>query len=127
MNGLELLLKHSNMQNKELADKLNVSKQIISIWVKGTRPIPKKYLPQLCEILNTSETFLTRNINEQFLNNMILSILNKDYKYLLATMFEVHKELVDDSLIDIIKKTIEKKELEDKCAKLGYKMSKVEN
>jgi transcriptional regulator with XRE-family HTH domain len=127
MNGLEFLLKNSNMQNKELANKLDVSKQLISIWAKGTRPIPKKYLPKLCEILNTSETFLIKHIDEQFLNNMVLSIINKDYQYLLATMFEVHKELIDDNLINTIKTTIEKKELENKCAKLGYKMSKLEN
>jgi transcriptional regulator with XRE-family HTH domain len=68
MNGLEFLLKHNNMQNKELADKLGVSKQIISIWIKGIRPIAKTHLPKLCEILNTSESFLKQNIDGQILN-----------------------------------------------------------
>ena len=127
MNGLEFLLKHNNIQQTELAEKIGVSKQLISIWIKGTRPIAKTHLPKLCEILNTSESFLKKNIDEQLLNDVVLSVINQDYQCLLATIFNVQKDIIDNTLIDLIKTTIEKKELENKCAELGYKMCKIEN
>ena len=49
MLGLELLLKQNNIQQTELAENLGVSKQIVNIWMKQTRPIPKKYRTEICE------------------------------------------------------------------------------
>ncbi|MBY6835999.1 helix-turn-helix domain-containing protein [Clostridium botulinum] len=50
MFGLEFLCKLYNMQQTELAEKVGVSKQIVNIWMKKTRPIPKKYYDKLSEI-----------------------------------------------------------------------------
>ncbi|MBN1061292.1 hypothetical protein DVV95_05595 [Clostridium botulinum] len=50
MFGLDYLCSIYNMQQTELAEKLGVSKQIINIWMKKTRPIPKKYYDKLSEI-----------------------------------------------------------------------------
>ncbi|NFH88808.1 helix-turn-helix domain-containing protein [Clostridium botulinum] len=50
MFGLDYLCSIYNMQQTELAEKLGVSKQIVNIWMKKTRPIPKKYYDKLSEI-----------------------------------------------------------------------------
>lgn len=50
MFGLEFLCNLYNMQQTELAEKLGMSKQIVNIWIKKTRPIPKKYYGKLSEI-----------------------------------------------------------------------------
>ncbi len=50
MKGLEYACELYNMQQKELAEKLGVSKQIISGWIRDIRPIPKKYYEKLSEV-----------------------------------------------------------------------------
>jgi len=50
MLGLEFLCELYDMQQTELAEKVGVSKQIVNIWMKKTRPIPKKYYDKLSEI-----------------------------------------------------------------------------
>jgi Helix-turn-helix. len=50
MFGLEYLCNLYDMQQTELAEKVGVSKQIVNIWMKKTRPIPKKYYDKLSEI-----------------------------------------------------------------------------
>lgn len=50
MFGLEFLCELYDMQQTELAEKVGVSKQIVNIWMKKTRPIPKKYYDKLSEI-----------------------------------------------------------------------------
>lgn len=50
MFGLEYLCDLYDMQQTELAEKVGVSKQIINIWMKKTRPIPKKYYDKLSEL-----------------------------------------------------------------------------
>lgn len=65
MFGLEFLCLLYNMQQTELAEKVGVSKQIVNIWMKQTRPIPKKYYARLSEIFGGLDskyfdTYLTR-------------------------------------------------------------------
>lgn len=50
MFGLEYLCNLYNMQQTELAEKIGVSKQIVNIWMKKTRPIPKKYYEKLSQV-----------------------------------------------------------------------------
>lgn len=50
MFGLEYLCNLYDMQQTELAEKVGVSKQIVNIWMKRTRPIPKKYYDKLSKI-----------------------------------------------------------------------------
>lgn len=50
MFGLEYLCNLYDMQQTELAEKVGVSKQIVNIWMKKTRPIPKKYYDKLSEL-----------------------------------------------------------------------------
>lgn len=50
MKGLEYICDLYNMQQKDLAEKLDVSKQVVSGWIRGIRPIPQKYFDKLSEI-----------------------------------------------------------------------------
>lgn len=122
MLGLEFLLKQNNIQYKDFAEQLGVSKQIVSIWINGTRKISKHHIPKICEVLNTTEEFLVGTIDEKYINDTMIRILNKDYQYILATMFDVDKELIDNNLIDFIKLNIEKKKLEIKLNQINNKL-----
>jgi transcriptional regulator with XRE-family HTH domain len=59
MIGLEYVCKIFKKEQKELAEKLKISPPNISTWLKGTREIPTKYLPELSKIFNgiSSEYF----------------------------------------------------------------------
>ncbi|CAN7457090.1 helix-turn-helix domain-containing protein [Paenibacillus sp. LjRoot56] len=52
MIGLEYVGKVFNMEQKDLAEMLNLSAPNISAWLKGTREIPTKYLHELSKIFN---------------------------------------------------------------------------
>ncbi len=65
MFGLEFLCKLYNMQQTELAEKVGVSKQIVNIWMKKTRPIPKKYYDKLSEIFGGLDSkYFSRELTE---------------------------------------------------------------
>lgn len=50
MIGLQYLCEIYSITQTDLAKKLGITKQLISIWIKGTKPISKKYYEQLSEI-----------------------------------------------------------------------------
>lgn len=50
MIGLEYILKIYNKTQQKLADELGIKRQNIDAWIRGIRPIPKKYYKQLGEI-----------------------------------------------------------------------------
>lgn len=64
MIGLEYICNLYDMQFKDLAEKIEVSKQIISIWIKGTRPIAKTHLPKLEKIFNIPEKYFSKELTE---------------------------------------------------------------
>ena len=51
MIGLEFVCQHFKMDQKELAEKLQITPTNISSWFKRTREIPTKYLVELSKIL----------------------------------------------------------------------------
>lgn len=63
MIGLEMLLKIENISFKELADRLGITKQNVSMWISGGRKIPKKYLPILCKMFNCSEDYIQNEVD----------------------------------------------------------------
>ncbi|OSA95667.1 UNVERIFIED_ORG: hypothetical protein B2H93_04400 [Clostridium botulinum] len=91
MNGLQYMLKRDNIKQQELAEKIGVSKQVVNMWIKNTRPIPKKYLLQLSNILNVRTDFINSNINQEELNEVCDSFLNNDYKNILSLVFDIKK------------------------------------
>ena len=74
------------------------------------------------KILNTTEEFLISTIDEQYVNNMILKVLNKDYQYMLSTMFNEKEEFIDDNLIDLIKLNIKKNKLKVELDEVNRKL-----
>lgn len=65
MIGLEYILKLWDMQQDELAKKLEIKKQNINYWVSGKRNIPKKYLPVLSEIFGgLNEEYFQKELTE---------------------------------------------------------------
>jgi len=63
MKGLEFILKFNNMSFTDLAEKLGITKQNISMWMSGNRKIPKKYVNTLSEIFNVDKEYLTKEID----------------------------------------------------------------
>lgn len=64
MIGLEYILHLYDMQHQELADKLNIKKQNINLWIKGKQNVSKKYLPTLSEMFGVDENFFQKELNE---------------------------------------------------------------
>lgn len=62
MIGLELLLKLNEMSFKELADKLGITKQNVSMWISGERKIPKKYVPILSEMFDVDDLYIIKEV-----------------------------------------------------------------
>ncbi|WP_252225186.1 MULTISPECIES: helix-turn-helix domain-containing protein [unclassified Clostridium] len=120
MNGLQYILKRDNIQQRELAEKVGVSKQIVNIWVTGRRRVPKKYLPQISNILNIPTNFINSNINQEELNQICDSFLNNDYKNILSLMFDVKREFIDDDLIKLIELTLKKRVIEKELNDIKY-------
>lgn len=85
MKGLELILQINNMSFKDLADKLNLSRQNVSMWVSGGRKIPKKYLGTLSETFGVPEEYFQKElkeIDELKIQKMIMenSIVEEEYE-----------------------------------------------
>lgn len=48
---LQSLIKDKGIKQSFIADKLGISKTMITQWVKGQRPIPDKYIYELKRVL----------------------------------------------------------------------------
>lgn len=64
MIGLEYICKLFDVQFKDLADNLGISKQTVNSWTSKRRPIPKKYLPILSRKFNIPEKYFQKELNE---------------------------------------------------------------
>lgn len=62
--GLEYILQLYGLNNSDLARELDISRQNISIWLNGTRKIPKKYLPILSEKFNIPKEYFQKELND---------------------------------------------------------------
>lgn len=64
MIGLEYILQLTGMQQKDLAEKLGINKQNITLWIKGKQDISKKYLPILSDIFGLQQSFFQMELRE---------------------------------------------------------------
>lgn len=64
MIGLEYILNVYNMPQIELAERLGIKKQNITLWLKGRQPISKKYLPILEELFHLPSEYFNRELTE---------------------------------------------------------------
>lgn len=65
MIGLQYLCELYNITQTDLAKELGVTKQLISIWIKKVKPIPKKYYDKLSEIFNGIDSkYLSKELTE---------------------------------------------------------------
>lgn len=62
--GLEYILSLYNMSQVELAERLGIKKQNITLWFKGRQPVSKKYLPVLEELFHLPMEYYAREITE---------------------------------------------------------------
>lgn len=107
MLGLEYILKIENITRSELANRLGVSKPVVSQWMKRKRPIPSKRIEQICTEFFPYYPieYCLKEINEY--DMAILQNLKRGYKrqssakilYPLATS-ALLKELGVDTYLD---------------------------
>lgn len=64
MIGLEYILHLYETPHMELANKLNIKKQNINLWIKGKQKIPKKYLPVLSEMFQLDAAYFQKELTE---------------------------------------------------------------
>lgn len=62
--GLEYICGLYNKKYTNVAEKLAISRQVVNIWIKGTKPIAKKHLPKLSKMFNLPEEYFQRQITE---------------------------------------------------------------
>lgn len=64
MVGLEHILNLYNIQQNELANKLGIKKQNITLWIKGKQKIPKKHLVSLSSMFELPSEYFEKELNE---------------------------------------------------------------
>jgi transcriptional regulator with XRE-family HTH domain len=65
MIGLAYIRLQKNLTLEEIAAKVGLKKQNVNGWEKGNRPIPKKYLPILSDMLNVSQEYIQKQLSDQ--------------------------------------------------------------
>lgn len=73
MLGLEILLKENKVDREDLANKLGINKNNISIWFKKGK-VPTKHLSKLAKILKADEVYLNSDIENKNLNDLVENI-----------------------------------------------------
>lgn len=61
MIGFEYICNLFNVQYKDVAEELGITKQTVNSWTSGRRPIPKKYLPILSKNLELMKSIFKEN------------------------------------------------------------------
>lgn len=91
MIGLEYLCNLRNMEFKDVANELGISKQAVSQWVKGKTKISKKHYRKLESIFNVSIAYITKELDEIDILNLQKMQLEKD-----ATEFLYNDKVYDE-------------------------------
>ncbi|MED1441906.1 hypothetical protein P4U24_08850 [Aeribacillus composti] len=63
--GLEFIIDFFNVEKTVFAEELGVSKQQLNSWLKGQRPIPKKWLKVLSEKYQLDEEIFTKDLDHE--------------------------------------------------------------
>lgn len=81
MIGLTYIRNLHNMSMQDVADKLEISKQTVSKWENGQRPIPKKRIEQLSDMFGLYCGYFNRELHVDdeifILENKINILKNK--------------------------------------------------
>ena len=64
MIGLEFILNLYGMQQQELAVKLKIKKQNISLWFNGRQDVSKRHLKTLSEMFNIPQEYFRKELGE---------------------------------------------------------------
>lgn len=101
ITGLNILdvLKEKNMNQTELADKIGVSKQVMSKIIKGQKAINVEEIKKIADILTVDVNRLTEDRNnisedDESLVMLMGTVGNKESKETLAFLNEVIDELI---------------------------------
>lgn len=65
MIGLEFICKLQNIEFKEVAERIGISPQSVSDWIKGRRKIPLKRAKQLSQIFDISPDLFGKELGEE--------------------------------------------------------------
>ena len=108
--------KKANLNQREFADKLNLSKSIISLAERGERNFTERTLLDICNKFNVNYEWLTTGEGEPYLedNGTLLMLLKSEYnldsldiaiieQYL--TLSPLERDVFKSSIKSIIKKT----------------------
>lgn len=93
MIGLEYILNLYNIQHNDLAEKLDIKRQNINLWIKKKQNISKKYLPILSDMFDIPEVYFQKEINEFDKLEIQKIKINQDIK---KSEFEYEEEIYDE-------------------------------
>ncbi len=107
MIGLEYILALYNIQHVELAEKLEIKKQNINLWVKKKQKIPKKYLPILEKIFGLDQKYFSKELSEIEKLEIQKEKLKKDLKPVIK---KHEKQFIAGEVNDIVEVPVYDKE-----------------
>lgn len=55
----KFLIDNSDISYKEIVEATGVTKQMVSYWAKGARPISDKHIKIICDLLHIPESYLS--------------------------------------------------------------------
>lgn len=64
MKGLEYVMEKFGTSNSKLAKEFDFDRSNITVWLNGSRPIPKKHLSRLAIKFNIPEEYLVNEVDE---------------------------------------------------------------
>lgn len=76
-NGFAYIVKSNDINCTNLAKKLGIAKQNVSMWISGERKIPKKYLAILSEIFDMDAEFLIKKLTNKDKIRLLQSEIDK--------------------------------------------------
>ena len=111
MIGLEFICKNKEIQYKDLAKQLGITKQSITNWTNGSRKIPDKHLERLKDILKIPKELIQKEVADD------------EDRYVLWMLMENedNEKVVDEKYIDTI--VLEQSAIDEikyQCETLGY-------
>lgn len=119
MVGLEYILNLYNVQQIELAEKLGIKKQNITLWIKRKQKIPKKHLVLLTVMFELPEEYFEKELNEAEKLEIQKYKLVKDSKIATESVSNSISDLrrYDEKLMESLELGVEKVKLAEEVSK----------
>ena len=89
MNGLRYIRKQCNFSLSQLAERLEVSRQIISAWENGKKEIPEMRKKQLADFFGIDKCFFDEISEEQ--KRILLDISKMVRKLIVISLIRIRK------------------------------------